>query len=234
MQGTLTPPLGKSLALAALAAALSATACQDMNAFVTGEKFSRAPQGSPRVEVELVVETQDSFYDEIEGEGKLDEAITQQVLSMADLGMRFYPVLSSEYGSDDVRPPYVMVVQVLTLDVNADHKLIEEKGQEPRISSSVESLDCAATASVKKRRADGPPLIVGDGEGKGHVYVRSDAKALESQVTFPVKRTSEEHEALQVTEKDVMAVVEEAVVDALRTVLKPVDRDLTLGDSVEQ
>ncbi len=235
MQVSPIPLRGTSLALAALALALCSTACQDLNTFVTGEHFTPAPKGSPRVEVELIVETSESFYDPLEDAPELDEEFAEKVLGLADLGTRFYPVPSSEYRSKSDRPAYVMMVRIESLAVTTDSKLIEEQGQEPRIESSVKSLDCLATASVRKRRGDGPLLVVGEGEGKGSVWVRANnaTQVSEPEEPISVKKTSKDAQQLHVTQGDVMEVVEEAVVDALRGVLKRVDRDLSLNDPAQ-
>ena len=103
MQQTRTRGLRVPLVATALAAALCSGACQDVHTFVTGEQFVAPPEESPRVEVELVVEVPDAFYDALEGEDRdeLEQAIAERVLSLADLGMRFYPVPTSEYGGGD-------------------------------------------------------------------------------------------------------------------------------------
>ncbi len=234
MQASSNPLRGKSLALAFLAAALCSTACQDLNTFVTGENFTPAPKGSPRVEIELIVETSESFFDQLEDAPKLDDEFAEMVLGMADLGTRFYPVPSDEYKSKSERPQYVLIVQIESLAVNTDNKLIEEQGQEPRIESSVKSLDCVAKASVRKRRSEGPMLLVGDSDGTGRVWIRRDPATWNPEGAFEVKPTAESRQPLHVTQSEVVEVVDEAVVDALRGVLKRVDRDLSLGDSAQQ
>lgn len=237
MEGMHTSPIGKTLAFAALAVALTTTGCQGFNTFVTGEKFLLAPKGSPRVEAELDVDVQSSFFaalQDVDDAKALDEAISNAVLSVADVGMRFYAIRSEEYDRGDARPAYRMVVEIQDLLVNLDQKMIEQEGSEPWIESSVKSLDCTVAASVQKRRADAPPLVVGRRQGTGHVRIKGDPESSGAQVTYRVRRESDDLQRLYVSKQDVLAVVEKAVVDALRDVVKSVDRDFELngvGDS---
>jgi len=234
MNGTQTNSRGRALALVALTLGLGSASCQDVHAFVTGEKFFKAPKGSPRVEVELVVKVQDSFYQSLEvpgGTAELDRAIADRVLALADVGMRFYPILSSEYGKKAGRPEHIMLVTVEDLVVNTQNRMVEEKGAEPRIDSSVQSLDCTASTSVEKRRGEGPPLVVGASPGTGHSRVKSGSEGAETSTTYRLKRDSAEGPDLYVSKEDILASVEKAVVSGLREVVEAVDRDLGAEDA---
>lgn len=231
MHASFTRRAAKGLALTALAASLGLASCQNMNAFVTGEQFYRAPEGSPRVEIELVVAVQDEFYAHIDDEDArqtLEGEIAELVLSHADVGLRFYPIASESYAANDPRPAYVMFVDVRELEVDADHDLIEEEGRASYVDSTLRGLDCLVLASVEKRRESGPPLRVGKGEGRGHVYVGAPPQDGPEQASYRIKRWSPEHQIMDVLHSDVLAVVDEAVVDALREVIRPIDRDFEL------
>ena len=232
MQDSLVRRARQGVLLASLAGVLGLASCQNVNAFVTGEKFYRAPEGSARVEVELVIEIQDGFYSDLDDEdakAQLDAEITELVTSLADVGTRFYPIPTQEYGPDDVRPAWVMHVSVDSLELEAEHELIEKEGEESRIESSVTRMDCVARASVEKRRDNAPPLRVGSGEGHGRVHVVEPLEEDPQQSYYRVKRTLDKHEAMKVQHDDVMAAVEETVVEALRQIIKPVDRDFELA-----
>jgi len=233
MHAPTVPTLRRTLATLGLAAAFALAGCQEMTTFVTGEKFPKPPEGSPRIEVELTVDVDEGVWGDLEDHGDLEQAIADQVADDADLGMRFYPVLASDYGEDDVRPEYVLAVRVTELVVTTDHKRIEKKDEAPRIESRVKGLDAVATAVVKRRRDEGPALVVSNAEGKGHVFAVSQERiaelVAEGQPTFEVVKTDPSHQDLSVCQADLLQVVEEAVVGALRGVVKGVDRELGIG-----
>lgn len=230
MQATILPnfarTLARSLALAGAAAALSLGSCQDVSTFVTGENYPRAPKNSPRVELEVVVQIGDQFYDSLGKEDMLDDGISERVLSESDMGMRFYPVAGSDYEDDVQRPTYVLTVQLRSMDVKVDTKEIEKKDEPTRTEHSVGSVDCVAAATLRKRREGRPALLVGESTGKGHVFVRSQSTSEDEAVIYPVNSQSKNQ--LYVTESDLLDAVDEAVVDALRGLIKSVDRELSL------
>ncbi|HVS18817.1 MAG TPA: hypothetical protein VMT18_09485 [Planctomycetota bacterium] len=232
MHATLVSPLRRTLATLGLAAALGLAGCQDMTTFVTGEKFPKPPEGSPRIEVELTVDVDEAVWGDLTAHGDLEQDIAAQIAGDADLGMRFYPVLDGEYGDDDVRPDYLLAVRVTELTVATDHRRVEKKDEPPRVESKVKTLDCVATAVVQRRRESGPALVVANAEGKGHVYAVSQSRieelAVEGQPTFEVFKTDPSHQDLRVCRSDVLQAVDRAVVDALRGVIKGIDRELGL------
>lgn len=227
----------RTLVLVAFLATLTAPGCQDLNTMITGEKFTSPAEGSPRVEVELDIDMQDTYGGVLVGADQvveLNDATSELVLSIADVSLRFYPILSEQYGSDEARPPHRMIVEIHELAVNLDQEMIEEEGEEPLIQSFVKSVECVASAKVERRRADGPPLVIGRGKGKGHTRVRNDPERLDAHTSYSVKRPSESGEDLRVTQEEMLATVEEAVVDALREVMKAVDRDFALANGAQQ
>lgn len=229
MERTRTSLIGSMFAFTALAAAVSSAGCQDVHTFVTGERFLAPPEESPRVEIELVVEVPDSFFDALQGEDEkeLALAISERVLGLADVGMRFYPVPTDEYGRGDAHPPYRLSVSFEDLIVDIDHEMIEEEDQAPRIESSVRDLGCSATAVVEKRRDDAPALVVGTGRGIGKVRVHAPDPEAAPSPTYDVTRASRDDELLTVSREDVLLAVEKAALAALREIVKPVDRELS-------
>lgn len=214
--------------LALIALAVSATACQDLNAFVTGEKFLRAPEESPRVEVELQVVVEESFYGLLEPVGdreELEAAMAQTVLAMADVGMRFYPILSADYASDDARPPHLMVVQVRDLALAIDHETIEEEGHAPRFEAALEGVACSVTAGVQRRRKGAPPLVIGIGNGAGQVRIAKGESSFGGQTAYAVRHEAEGQQSLQVQRQDILDALEKGVVDAFRELMPPIDRE---------
>lgn len=233
MQATPVPPLRRALATLGLAAALALAGCQNVSTFVTGEKFPKPPENSPRIEVELTVEVDEGVWGDLVEHGDLEAAIQARVHEVADLGMRFYPVLSSQYAEGNARPEYVLAVRVTELAIETDHRSVEKKDEAPRIESKVKGLDARATAVVQRRREGGPALVVSNADGEGHVFAVGQTRVEElsaaGQPVFGVVKTDAMHQDLRVCESDVLQTVDEAVVDALRGVIKGVDRELGIG-----
>lgn len=218
----------RALGLAALLGA--AAGCQDMNTFLTGEKFSRAPDGSPRVEAELAVQIDDSFVGSFASVGQaveLGDATSDMVLSLADIGTRFYPVPSEEYASKDVRPRYVMSIQIEDLDFEFGSETTEETEGEPVTRFFVTGVSCVATATVEKRRKHAPPLVVGQGAGDGQVRVRGTVESSDAGDTYEVRRRANDGQVVLVRREDVLDAAEKAVIDAMRGVVRAVDREFS-------
>lgn len=238
MHASPAPTLRRTLATLGLATAFALAGCQEMTTFVTGEKFPKPPEGSPRIEVELTVEVDEAVWGDLSEHGDLEQRIADQVAADADLGMRFYPVLSSAYADGDARPDYVLAVRVTGMTVTTDHRKIETKDEPPRIESKVKALDSTASAAVRRRRDAGPALVVANAEGQGHVFAVSQERVAEleaeGQSVFGVVKADPSHQDLRVCEADVLQVVEEAVVGALRGVVKGVDRELGLDTPAEK
>lgn len=224
--------LRRTLATLSFTAVLGLSGCQEMTTFVTGEHFPKPPENSPRIEVELAVEIEPAVWGDVIEHGDLEAKIADQVHAVADLGMRFYPVLSSEYAEGDPRPELLLTVRVTGLEIESDHDRVEKKNEPPRIESKVKGLDSSATAVVQRRRDAGPALVVASAEADGYVHAVSQEKveerALAGEAVFGVVKQDASHQDLRVCESDVLQAVDEAVVGALRGVIKGVDRELEL------
>lgn len=222
----------RALATLGLAAFLGLAGCQEMTTFVTGEHFPKPPENSPRIEVELAVEIDPAVWSDLAEHGDLEAKIADQVHAVADLGMRFYPVLSSQYAEGDPRPELLLTVRVTGLEVQGEHRRVEKKDEPPRIESKIKGLDSSASAVVQRRRDAGPALVVASAEARGYVYAVSQEKvetlAQAGEAAFAVVKEDASHQDLRVCESDVLQVVDEAVVNALRGVIKGVDRELGL------
>jgi hypothetical protein len=142
--------LGKTLGLATLL--VLAGGCQELNCMVTGEKFLQAPEGSPRVELEVELVVHDSFYeslDDVDDDAReaLEAEMEEIVVSLGNLGLRFYPVAANSYDSGDDRPERRLVVEVDHMGVS----FAEDgpaRGEPSRIVAHVEGAACPVKVRV--------------------------------------------------------------------------------------
>jgi hypothetical protein len=228
MDRRIVSKLGKVAGLSTLLAL--ASACQDLSSVVTGEKFRTAPEGSPRVEVEVELVVHDSFYESLEDVDRdaLEAQMEEMTLSFANLGLRFYPVPADAYGMGDDRPERQMRVEVSDLEVMVDEDTVEQEGQPLRIVARIEGVTCLVKARVEKRR-DGPSLVVGSSQAEGNVRRGPRSEDAPEVPTLAVRKEASGLEGLRVEEQYLLDAFEEGVVDALRELVKAVDRDLSAG-----
>lgn len=227
--------LGKTLGLTMLLAL--AGGCQELNSMVTGEKFLQAPAGSQRVELEVELVVHDAFYESLEDVDRdereaLEAEMEDIVVSLANLGLRFYPVAAHAYDSGDERPERRLLVEVDHLDVSFGEKTVQQDGEPLRIVARVEGAACLVKARVEKRRREGPELVVARGESRGNARHNSVTEEPAADATYAVRADVAQHEGLRIPKQSVLEAFEDGTIDALRTVIKAVDRDLS-ADSVK-
>jgi len=189
-----------------------------------------APEGAPRVEVELALEIEDRFVEPLAVEDKQVIAATfhEAVLDDADVGMRFYPVLSELYEDDSQRPPYLLKVVARDLEVQYDFKTEKgAEGEEPRVVTELAGLRCNVTATLERRRQGRPALPVARGQKEVQWSVDDPDAGVD---TFPLKPIAEGEGGLSVAQDDVMEGVDRAVTAALRQLVHSVDRELALSE----
>jgi len=221
------------------------SSCQDMNTFFTGEKFSRAPEGSPRVEAELTVRVDDAFMEafaSVEEAVELGGATAELVLDLADVGTRFYPVPSEEYESPESRPRYYMEVEIdglafgfdtETVSVPATGEAVDGEEEAPVVETAtvtnvvLRTVTCSASAWLKKRRKEAPSLVVGHSNAEGVVRVPIEID-IEAE-SYTVR--SDDGQAVAVRREDVLEAVDRAVVGALRDMVRAVDREFAFDSA---
>ena len=81
----------------------------------------------------------------------LTRRIEDAVLSRADLGLRFYPVLARQYASGSHHPEYLMTIDVRALDFDIDHRTITHPDSDPVIETFVRQVDCSVATSASTR-----------------------------------------------------------------------------------
>lgn len=208
---------------AALTAALSCPSCQTM---------STAPRGSPRVEVEVSVALDESFTAKLEkaaADDAVARAVVEQVLAQADLGLRFYPVLARDYGPRDQRPEYALAVSIADLEAKFAHRTVQPVGSDPVVETSVQSLACAVSTVLTKRRAEGqgPALTVARGTGRGETVAASGAPGDEPAVA--VSRAAANEAPVSCRRADLVLATRRALDRALADLVPAVDRELALS-----
>jgi hypothetical protein len=196
-------------------------------AFASCTGLSTAPTGSPRVETEVVVNMDPSFTRKLPAAGAdLTRAIVALVMSRADLGLRFYPVLSSSYGPKDPRPEYLLTVDVADLDVAVERPMTQTAGSPPVAGTPfVRQIDCVVTTTVAKRRTTGPALTVGRSTGRGTVTATTTTAEGADRTTYTLPKTDDQQPALTVLHVDLMKATEMGLKMALTELVKPVDRE---------
>ncbi len=190
-----------------------------------------APEGSPRVEVEVVLAVGGEFFAPLEDDVDHDEIldlIHDTAIDHADVGLRFYPVRSSDYGKDDARPPYLMVLLIQDLDVEMDHRLVEAEDAEPWIETGVRAVKCTAYAEVNKRRTNGPPLVVGSAQKTGDARMPGADEPIAVEASFPLRYVPQCGDKLRIPREVLIDAVDEALVGALAGLQKPIDREFAI------
>ena len=192
-----------------------------------------APADTPRVEIELAVVVNDAFVEpfvDVDEESELFAAVRDAVRAEADLGLRFYPTPSEEYGENDKRPPYLMTVNLDQLSLVFDHEMIEEEGEEPRVEASVDTVVCSVSASIENRREDAPSLIVATAKSSSDIAAETDAEDLAAGQGYTPKFEGAD---LKVLEKDIVKAVQTAVDRALKSMRTPIDREFAPEPTAE-
>ena len=187
--------------------------------------ISQAPKGSPRVELEVGVKIDPSYTSAVTGlDADFTKSFTDIVISDADVGLRFYPVLSTEYEASHARPDYVMSVDLENLKIGLDHRKVENEGEEPVLETSVRQVECSVNVTVTKRRPEGPDLTVGSHTSTGV----SGASVPPPAPTYAVVRTGEDKKELLVSKTDLLRAARTALEKSLAALVPPIDRELAL------
>ena len=183
-----------------------------------------APKGTRRVEVELAVRLDGLGDALVNVDPVLVEEIKTAALEEADLGLRFYPSLTEEYGESDQHPPYLMTVNVDSLDVKLRHGLTEVEEGEPEVWSEVDELVGTVSTSVERRRSNGPPLRVAAASAVAEVDAERDAERIESEIGYNSKLSGESPKVLK---KDIVRAVRRALQRSLKDMRTAIDREFT-------
>lgn len=197
--------------------ALPALACQDIKT---------APEGSPRVEVELVIDVDAAVYDpfaEDVDRAQLRGLIEDVVLPLSDVGLRFYPVPTEAYKDGDVHPEYALTIHVQRFNAVLEHNLVEADGQAPWIRTTLERTDAQSYVVFERRRDGAPPLLVGSAQAEGDAKV-----APEETGELLLRHETQAGEKILLPHSAFSQAIQESVEKALALLQKPIDREFML------
>jgi hypothetical protein len=110
--------------------------------FFSCESIQTAPKGSARIEVQVVYEVDESFYSPFVKDvnrGAIQRILEESVQPLADIGMRFYAIPSSNYEKGQTTPDYVMTIRAV--DCTPDLRVTKTKKQVPIEGEHAEKED---------------------------------------------------------------------------------------------
>lgn len=219
--------------------------------FFSCESIQTAPKGSARIEVQVVYEVDESFYSPFVKDvnrGAIQRILEESVQPLADIGMRFYAIPSSNYEKDQTTPDYVMTIRAV--DCTPDLRVTKTKKQVPiedehaekkdgdkkedgkkekpktkeviTIKANLYSVSCKLDVKLQKRRIDAPALIVGNTKGTGSSSKGNEDKSLRLGLH---KKADEENDS-ELTEKMLQSAFAGAASRAFGELQKPIDREL--------
>lgn len=199
---------------------------------------SGIPQASEetlRTELEVAVRVDPSvsaLLSQPDDQESIRRIVSGAILSLADVGLRFYPVPSESYQESDQRPEYLLTVEIQALRAQLDQRVVRSPREVPSVESSLESLACAAVATFERRRSEGPSLIVKQAHGRGDASVSEASAVLSSEHAFRLRPGSEGRSpSFSAGELDL--AVRQAVRNALGNLVEPIDRELALEGHAE-
>jgi hypothetical protein len=190
------------------------------------QSIKSAPEGSPRVEVELIVKVDDAVYDPFAEEVNRDELrglVEDAVMPLADVGLRFYPVPSSAYHGDDKKPEYALTIEIQRFEAVLSHNMVEKEGQAPYIETTLDQGNATASAVFERRRENAPPLLVGREQATGDAQVKADETG-----DLLLRHEGQTGEKILLPHTSFTAAIKEAVEKALGQLQKPIDREFNV------
>lgn len=210
----------------------------------------RAKKGRARLELEVAVQMDDSFDSKVDGlDDGFRQQIAEQVLRKADLGLRFYPVLTERYAPDQARPQFLLTVQLsdFSVDIDRDVKRHRSGGVETiETSRWLERIHCTATVAMEKRRNGSPSLLVDRDTARVDLRIRRPHRkrphavpvqivpdavaAAEAEVERRQKPGQEKlalnPEAVPCDAAKISELIDRAVQTAMKKTIKAIDQEL--------
>jgi hypothetical protein len=162
----------------------------------------------------------------------MEKVASDAVFSLADVGLRFYPVPSSSYAEGDERPDYLLTLRVQDLSAALEEQPARSSGAsaESADGEGFDELRCSAVATLLKRRGAGPALIVGQSVGHGTAAVQEASAVLSSMREFELVSSQPYGSRSRLRSEDLDSSIRAAVSSALRELVEPIDREMA-GDA---
>jgi len=191
-----------------------------------------------RVEAEVKVVFDPVFAESLSDEGaqrSVQATATAAALSVADLGLRFYAIPSDAYQKGDPMAPYELTLRMEELGYVVEGHRPEKNGEEIR---TLERLRASVSAVLRRRRENGPSLVVGMSQGVAVVTPAEGTEVAVRHVAASYVTTTESASggALRLLADDVAEVTRRATSEALAKLVEAVDRELAreagAGDGV--
>jgi hypothetical protein len=189
-----------------------------------------SPPDFPRQELEVLVEVDPEIPRLLRDDAEravIEEVVSEAVFSLADVGLRFYPVAAASYQEDAERPEFYLTVRIRDLGAVLERQLVRPAREAAELGRAVASVQCAAAVTLYKRRLDGPPLIVGKAAGSGTADVREAAAQLSSMERFELVSESDYGPSKSFRSEDLTRCLRAAVNDAFGQLVEAIDRELT-------
>jgi hypothetical protein len=179
--------------------------------------IGEAPANAPRTELEVTITIAPQFLSALRTpDADLTQAIENEIIGQADVGLRFYPVRSTAYAEGQKRPIYHLNVQVQGLDLVVH--ATDSTGAN-RLERVAATLDLA----LNKRRDAAPALLVAQSTQRAERSPESgsDAKAMEATYTAAGDAAA----GAQVSRTAILAAVRSATRAAFADMLRAIDRE---------
>ena len=193
--------------------------------------LSEAPDGSPRVEAEVVTAVAPAVHETLvfQPVQGAEERFGEIVSPMSDLGMRFYAVSTETYEAMHERPDYLLTIELSDLAATLLEETTETEEGVVHTTTSLDSVACTVTASLQRRREHAPSMMIGSTQGRSELRPEGLFKGERPPVNMiPLRHQPATGEVLEIREDDFNDLVERAALRALKELERPVDREFEL------
>ncbi len=177
---------------------------------------------TPRSELEVAVVIAPEFVQQLQAmtpdlDASLRRSVERAVIDQADVGMRFYPILSSEYEKAHSRPEFLLTIHLGSLTFRAT-------SANEYSAAGVASLHVGLAAELLRRREKGPSLPVSHYTSSGTARPSSYRDVEAHEASYLVSEGNGPR--LPVTESVITGAVTKAVRESLAEMLAAIDREV--------
>jgi hypothetical protein len=174
-----------------------------------------APNDSQRQEVEVAIAVAPKFTQALlNSDAGLGRAIESAILGESDVGLRFYAVAATAYGSGHARPPYRLNVELQSLQIDTT---------QTETSRDVDRVKAAVAVTLEKRRENGPPLLVARSE---RTFQRRPQASSAAAVEASYAVAGVEAPVPNVAQAEIVAAARSAFRAAVEQMVPAIDREL--------